>query len=256
MSIHRNDLIMFFNTLLSSLEFEDYGPNGLQIEGKEWIKKVAFSVSATQESLHKAASWNADALIVHHGVLWKHQGARPITGAWGKRIKMAIEQDLNLMAYHLPLDAHLEIGTAAALAKKLNIENLQAFGTFKKKNLGAKGKLQQPLKVEDFKILMEKTLNHPVIMASSNTESMIESVGIITGGANHEWTFALEDQLDAYVTGEISEYNWHDAKEAGIHFFSGGHHATEKFGVISLMEYFKSKKPDCEVLFIDSLNPA
>ena len=122
--------------------------------------------------------------------------------------------------------------------------------------MGAKGILNQPVSAKDLKAKLELLLNHPVIIATPDENKIIKSIGIITGGANNDWVKAVEDGLDAYLTGEISEYNWHDAKEAGIHYFAGGHHATEKFGIQALMEKVKKDYPLLEVEFFDSLNPA
>lgn len=256
MSIRQNDFLHYFRALLQPELFDDYAPNGLQIEGKENIQRVAFAVSATHESLKAALNWKADALVVHHGVLWKHQGSRPVTGAWGERIKLAVKSDLNLFAYHLPLDAHPEVGNAVALGKAIGLEDLSPFALYKKQPLGTKGKFSSPLSAADLKSRLEKVLNHSVILATPDDKKMIHSLGIVTGGANNEWGRALEEGLDAYLTGEISEYNWHDAKEAGIHYFAGGHHATERFGTMALMERVKKDRPTLEVAFFDSGNPA
>jgi dinuclear metal center YbgI/SA1388 family protein len=256
MSIHRNLLLKYLNDLLTPELFEDYAPNGLQIEGQEQISKIAFAVSATQDSLNKAIEFGAQALIVHHGVFWKYQGAKSITGPWGTRIKNCIKADINLIAYHLPLDAHQEFGNAFSLATEIGLEQIEPFGSYKKQFLGSKGVLNSPLTVAEFKLKLEKILNHSVIVASENLHTKIKSVGIITGGANNDWTKAKEDNLDAYVTGEISEYNWHDSIEAGINYFAGGHHATEKFGIQYLMKKIEKDNPQLKVKFIDSDNPA
>lgn len=249
-------LLNYMNTLLTPALFEDYAPNGLQVEGKTSLKKVAFAVSATQESLQKAISWGADALIVHHGIFWKHQGARTVTGAWGERVKLCVKHDLNLFAYHLPLDAHPEVGNAAALAAKLDLVELTPFALHKRQPLGTKGMFKSPLTAKDLKLKLEKLLAHQVILATPDEGKLISSIGIITGGANNEWVKAMEDGLDAYLTGEISEYNWHDSIEAGIHYFAGGHHATERFGIVKLMERINRDFQDLEVAFFDSENPA
>jgi dinuclear metal center YbgI/SA1388 family protein len=254
--IGRQELLNYFQALLSPELFEDYAPNGLQIEGKERVKKVAFAVSATQDSLEQALAWGADALVVHHGVLWKHQGARTITGAWGERIRMSVLKELNLIAYHLPLDGHQEIGNAVALAQALGLMTIAPFGLYKKQPLGAQAKLAAPMKVSEFQTHLAHVLQHPVVLASNNTDALMTSVGIITGGANNDWIKALEAGLDAYITGEISEYNWHDAREAGLHYFAGGHHATEKFGPQALMARLKQDHPNLDVKFFDSANPA
>jgi dinuclear metal center YbgI/SA1388 family protein len=250
------NLLNYFNKLLTPEVFEDYAPNGLQVEGKPTIKRVAFAVSATQDSLQKAIAWGADAIVVHHGIFWKYQGARTITGAWGERVKLCVKNDLNLFAYHLPLDAHPEIGNAVALAHKIDLTNLNSFALHKRQPLGTKGEFKTPLTALELKNKLKHVLNHDVILASPDENQTIKTVGIITGGANNDWVKAMDDGLDAYLTGEISEYNWHDSKEAGVHYFAGGHHATEKFGTMSLMERVKKDLPHLEVIFFDSENPA
>lgn len=255
MSIKRTDLQDYFQRLLTPEAFEDYGPNGLQVEGKTTLEKIAFAVSATQDSIARALDWGADALVVHHGIFWKHQGPRTVTGAWGERVKVLVKNDINLFAYHLPLDAHAEIGNAVALAKEIGLTDLLPFGLHKRQPLGTKGKFSPPISAADLKKKLETVLQHPVILATPDENRLIASLGIITGGANNEWVEAMKDNLDAYLTGEISEYNWHDAQEAGIHYFAGGHHATEKFGTIALMKKVEADlKVTCQ--FFDSRNPA
>lgn len=255
MSETQISLLQYLNKLLTPELFDDYGPNGLQVEGKSDIKRVAFAVSATRDSLEKAIAWKADALIVHHGIFWRHQGPRTVTGPWGERVKICVKNDLNLFAYHLPLDAHSEVGNAVALGKEIGLSNLSPFGLYKKQPLGSKGEFSSPVSAQDLKAKLQKILNHNIILASPDETKMIRSLGIITGGANNEWTHAMNDKLDAYLTGEISEYNWHDCIEAGIHFYAGGHHATEKFGIQSLMQKMKNDL-NLEVQFFDSENPA
>lgn len=256
MASTQTELLNYMNTLLTPLLFEDYAPNGLQVEGKSTLKKLAFAVSATQDSLQKALAWGADGIVVHHGIFWKHQGARTVTGPWGERVKLCVKNDLNLFAYHLPLDAHPEVGNATSLALEMGLSELSPFALYKRQPLGTKGKFPTALKAQDLKSKLEKILNHKVILATPDENKLISTVGIITGGANNEWVKAMEEGLDAYVTGEISEYNWHDASEAGIHYFAGGHHATERFGILSLMKKIKSDFNDLEVAFFDSNNPA
>lgn len=255
MGINRSELENYLKRLLTPENFEDYAPNGLQVEGRASISKIAFAVSATQDSIKEARNWGADALIVHHGIFWKHQGARTITGAWGERVKSLVSHEMNLFAYHLPLDAHSEVGNAVSLGREIGLTEMAPFALYKRQPMGAKGKFSSPMKASDLKAKLEKTLDHSVILATPDENKTISSLGIITGGANNEWAEAMKDGLDAYLTGEISEYNWHDAREAGIHYFAGGHHATEKFGIIALMEKVKNDlRVGCE--FFDSRNPA
>ena len=253
--ISRSDLLAYYHTLLTPELFEDYAPNGLQIEGVERVKKIAFAVSATHESIDQAIAWGADALVVHHGVLWKYQAARTLTGAWGERLKKCIKADLNLIAFHLPLDSHLEVGNAAALARELGLVEIEPFGKYKRQFLGVKAKLKKPQSATEFSKTLEAKLNHQILTAVMDPTKSISTIGIITGGANNDWVQAHELGLDAYLTGEISEYNWHDAQEAGIAYFAGGHHATEKFGPQALMKKTQTDL-NLEVTFFDSHNPA
>lgn len=256
MEMNRDQLLSYFDQLLSPKLFEDYAPNGLQVEGATKLKRIAFAVSATQDSLAKALEWGAQALVVHHGIFWKYQGARTVTGAWGERVKLCIKNDLNLIAYHLPLDAHAEVGNAVALGQELGLSGFAPFALHKKQPMGAKGIFSTPIRASELKDKLEKVLNHQVILASHDEKALIKSLGIITGGANNDWVKAMEEGLDAYLTGEISEYNWHDSKEAKIHYFAGGHNATERFGIKSLMHKLKKDHPGIEVHFFDSENPA
>jgi dinuclear metal center YbgI/SA1388 family protein len=258
MTLLRHDLLSYLHQLLKVDLFEDYAPNGLQVEGETEIKKIAFAVSATQDSIAQAISWGAQALIVHHGLFWKHQGSRPITGPWGERVRRCLKHDLNLLAYHLPLDAHPEVGNACALAQVIGLKNLMAFGQYKKSSLGIQGEMD-PVKVKDLRAKLKSLIGHEVIVASANEEDVISTLGIITGGANNEWAQAQEAGLDAYLTGEISEYNWHDAIEAGVHYFAAGHHATERFGIQALKDRILQDHPALgaqNMKFFDSPNPA
>ena len=253
--VEQKQLVDYLDQYLSSKDFMDYGPNGLQIEGRKEIKKIALSVSATKESVEKAIEWGADALLVHHGIFWKYQGSRTLTGQQYGRVAPLIKNDINLIAYHLPLDAHIESGNAAKLATLIGISQLQAFGEYKRMPLGVQGVLAHKMKVSDFEKLLSQKVNPQIRVASPDKNAEIQSVGIITGGANNDWTQAETAGLDAYITGEISEYNWHDSIESGIHFFACGHHATEKYGVQALGELLKHDFK-LETQFFDSNNLA
>ncbi|MFT6603219.1 MAG: putative NIF3 family GTP cyclohydrolase 1 type 2, partial [Bacteriovoracaceae bacterium] len=131
MSIKAKALNKYLKKLLTPEEFSDYGPNGLQIEGSEEIKKIAFAVSATRHSVEKAVSEKADALIVHHGLFWKFHGTRTLTGPFAKRVLPLVKNEINLFAYHLPLDANIEVGNAATVARKIGLQDLEPFGDYK-----------------------------------------------------------------------------------------------------------------------------
>ncbi len=253
--MHRNDLDTFFNHLLSPESFNDYCANGLQIEGTTQIKKIAFAVSATRESIEQAVDLHADTLVVHHGLFWKFHGSRTLTGSFAKRVFPLVQNNINLFAYHLPLDAHPEIGNAAVLGQQIGCQQQTAFGDYKGSPTGIKGVLSRSMSAKVLRKKLETLLDHNVILASPDEEQMIESIGIITGGANSDWVLAEQAGLDAYITGEISEHDWHESKENGIHMFAGGHNATEKNGLLSLMKYMQTLY-ELEYVFIDSDNPA
>lgn len=257
MAINRDELKTYLDEFLNIKNFQDYGPNGLQIEGKASISKIAYAVSCTKESVEKAVAIGADALIVHHGLFWRFHGVRPITNEFAARIKPLIQNDINLFGYHLPLDAHLEVGNAASIAMLLKMQNLKAFGDHKGSPTGVQGNLAE-IRVSELKQELEKLLHHPVMLSTPDENAVIQKLGIITGGANSDWVLAKEAGLDAYLTGEMSEHDWHDAKEAGVHYFAGGHNATEQFGVQSLLKHLDTKFKDLnlEHYYFPSSNPA
>ena len=253
--MHRSELNSYFNDLLSPASFQDYCPNGLQVEGAENIQKIAFAVSATRDSITQAAELGADTLVVHHGLFWHFHGARTLTGSFARRIFPLVQHNINLFAYHLPLDAHPEVGNAAILAQLIGCHQQSPFGDYKGNATGVEGLLEEPLSAKQLALKLQSVLNHDVIIASPDENQLIESVGIITGGANSDWVLAKKAGLDAYITGEISEHDWHESQESGIHMFAGGHYATEIFGVLALMQKIQMH---CrlECIFIDSDNPA
>ncbi len=253
--IIRHQLNDYYQALLRPETYADYCPNGLQIEGAEHIERIAFAVSATRDSINQAVENKADALVVHHGLFWTFHGAKPLTGAFAQRIFPLVKNNINLIAYHLPLDGHPDIGNAATLGQMIDCKQQQPFGDYKGSTTGIKGVLEQPLTATALQQKLEAVLKHNVILATPDNKALIRSVGIITGGANSEWRLAEKEQLDAYITGEISEHDWHESQEAGIHMFAGGHNATEQFGIKALMEKTRQQFA-VECFFIDSENPA
>ena len=252
--MEQTELVKYLNKYLDVYRYQDYGPNGLQIEGTENIKKVAFAVSATVESIEKSIEWGADALIVHHGLFWKFHGARAIKGPHGKRVRLLVKNDINLLGYHLPLDGHPEIGNAAMVARKLGGTIRSGFGDYEGMPTGVVAEWKTPQDAADIKKKLKDILEHEVIHADVAGKK-ITTMGIITGGANSQWKDAFYQGLDSYLTGEISEHDWHDASEAGIHFFAGGHNATEQFGVQGLMNHLKEQF-QIECAYFHSDNPA
>jgi len=245
----------YLETLLQTEKYTDYGKNGLQIEGQETIMSIGFAVSATQESIQQSVEYEVKALIVHHGLFWDSRKTTSIIGAFSRRVSPLIKHDINLFAYHLPLDAHLEYGNASSLAKLLKIKNLQPFGNYKGMPIGIMGHFDQPWNPVELRKEIADKLNHCVYHSHPSHPQMIQTIGIITGGAQDHWPQAQENGLDAYLTGEMNEYHWHEAKEHGLHMFAAGHHATEKFGIQSLQKLL-TKTFSIKTYFFDSKNPA
>ncbi|MGR9100668.1 MAG: Nif3-like dinuclear metal center hexameric protein [Gammaproteobacteria bacterium] len=253
--ITRKELESFYNDLLKPCDFSDYCQNGLQVEGTKSIGKIAFAVSATADSVARAAAEKADALVVHHGLFWKFHGVKTLTGPFARRVFPLVRNNINLFGYHLPLDAHSEVGNAASLGRLIGLERQQPFGDYQGCPTGVSGVLKSPFRASDLQQKLIAVLDHPVILATPDESAVVATLGIITGGANGDWRLAAREGLNAYLTGEISEHDWHESREAGVHMFAGGHHATERFGIQALMDKTRDQF-DIECFFIDSDNPA
>jgi len=253
--ISRAQLNHYYQAMLRPETYADYCPNGLQIEGKDHIERIAFAVSATRDSIQQAVENKADALVVHHGLFWTFHGVKALTGTFAQRVFPLVKNNINLFGYHLPLDGHPDIGNAATLGVMIDCCQQQPFGDYKGCATGIQGMLEQPLTAIELQQKLAAVLKHNVILATPDSNALIRSVGIITGGANSEWRLAEKEQLDAYITGEISEHDWHESQEAGIHMFAGGHYATEQFGIQAFMEKTRQQFA-VECFFIGSENPA
>lgn len=249
--MHRDELTNFLNTYLFVNDFKDYGPNGLQVEGRAEINKIVTGVSASVELFQKALEEGADAIIVHHGIIWNFE--RPVySGGYKKRVKILLENDINLYGFHLPLDAHPEVGNNARLAKLLPLESLEPFGEYQGNHIGYKGSCK-PTHAMDLFDLIKAEINPDALIFPYGPDK-VHTVGIISGGAQKQVTEAVLQGLDLYLTGEVSEHILHYVKEEEIHFVAAGHHATERFGVRAL----GAKLADefgLEVTYIDIPNP-
>ena len=246
------DIIQWCDQTLKSPEFKDYAPNGLQIEGKIEVRKILAAVTASQDAIDAAIRENADLLLVHHGYFWKGE-ASPITGMRGKRIKSLIQHDISLLAYHLPLDSHPSLGNNAAIADLLELERIEALDPSERHPIGNIGYLNQPMPVEDFKKFVSEKLKFDAIHLPAD-KNMIEKVGFCTGGAQDFIVKAAEQGCDAYISGEVSERTFYEAKELGVHYFACGHHATERYGVQRLGQAI-SEQFDIEYVYFELNNP-
>tara|TARA_R110001583_G_scaffold17770_3_gene71743 strand:- start:29242 stop:29997 length:756 start_codon:yes stop_codon:yes gene_type:complete len=233
-------------------QFKDYCPNGLQIEGREQVKKIVTGVTANQALIDAAIELNADAILVHHGFFWKGE-AQQIVGMKYKRIKALIENGINLYAYHLPLDVHPELGNNKQLAELLKIIDRRPLEPWDKRSVGRVGKFEEAVTPQDLVDTISKKLDREPLWIDGGKPE-IKTVAWCTGGGQDYITIAAEQGIDAFISGEISERTVHIAKEMGIHYFAAGHHATERYGVKALGEWLEAEM-DFDVTFIDIDNP-
>lgn len=241
------------NEKLSPQLIKDYAPNGMQVEGKSEIKRIVTGVTASQALIDKAIELEADALLVHHGYFWKGE-PEPIRGMKGKRIRSLIKSDINLYGYHLPLDIHPELGNNAELARLLDIE-VEGGLEGHPQSVALFGRLKQAMTGADFANKINHVLNRePLHISPDNAEKMIETVGWCTGGGQDFIELAAQHGLDAFISGEISERTTYTARELDIHYFSAGHHATERYGIKALGEWL-AQEHGLDVTFIDIDNP-
>ncbi len=239
--------------LLQPERFKDYCPNGLQIEGAESVRKLVSGVTASQAFIDAAIERNADTLLVHHGYFWRGE-EQTIVGMKKKRVQTLLANDLSLFAFHLPLDAHPELGNNAQLGKLLNLNITDCIGRAGDLALVMIGELNEPLGYAQFADLLALKLNRPATGVQAGAKQ-IRKVAWCTGAAQNYFDIAVNAGVDAFVTGEISEPSAHIARETGVHFFAAGHHATERYGVQAVGNYLSSKFAiDHE--FIDIDNPA
>jgi dinuclear metal center YbgI/SA1388 family protein len=245
------DLVTYCDTLLSSATFADYCPNGLQVEGDRAIRRLATGVTASQALIQAAVDQGADALLVHHGFFWK--GEPPcLVGMKGRRVRTLIRHGVSLLAYHLPLDAHPELGNNRQLARVLRIDEPSA--TAAGDGLVWQGRLGQPTPGPAFATQVAAALGRTPIHVAGH-EGPISRIAWCTGGAQSFIEQAAALGVDAYLSGEISEQTTHQARELGLDYFAAGHHATERYGVQALGEYL-AEQLGIEHLFLDLDNPA
>jgi dinuclear metal center YbgI/SA1388 family protein len=247
------ELLDYTNKLLDVHNFADYCPNGLQVEGRPGVERLVSGVTASLALVEAAAEAGADVLLVHHGWFWKGENAS-VTGMKRHRLRRLLENEISLLAYHLPLDAHSELGNNVRLAGVLGLEVQGRFGEDGGMQLGYHGRLPRALDAAAFCELLEQTLGRsPTFIDGGKPE--IRRVGWCTGAAQSYIEAAAQLGLDAFVSGEISEQTVHVAREAGIHYFAAGHHATERYGVCALGEHL-AERFGIGHRFIDIDNPA
>lgn len=224
MSAALPDLIAHLDALLNPDGFDDYGPNGLQVPGREEVATVVTGVSAGAELFERAAAEDGDLVLVHHGLFWKGP-PQPLDRAAKRRLQLLFDHDMSLAAYHLPLDAHLEHGNNALLAAGLGARVTGAFA-----GIGVAAAFDAPPAGDELvSRLTALTRREPLALPFG--PDRVRTVAIVSGGGQGHLPQAIAAGFDAFVTGEASERNFNEAREAGVHFLSGGHHATETLGI-------------------------
>ncbi len=246
------ELVRFCDEYLQSAIFRDYAPNGLQIQGKKEISRIVTGVTACQALIDAAVLAKADALIVHHGFFWKGESSC-LTGIKGKRIATLVKSDINLFAYHLPLDAHVEIGNNAQLAEKLDLEIEGRFGRGQGDELAMYGRLREAKTAKEFADKLARVLGREPLHIVGKGE-MLERVAWCSGAAQSYIEAAANLSVQAFISGEVSESTTHFVRESGVHYFAAGHHATERYGVQALGELL-AQRFGLEHEFIEIENP-
>ncbi|MGD2137535.1 MAG: Nif3-like dinuclear metal center hexameric protein [Gammaproteobacteria bacterium] len=246
------ELVDYTNELLAADSFRDYAPNGLQVEGRTQVNLIVSGVTASLELVEAGIAAGADALLVHHGYFWKGESAR-VTGMKRRRLQRLLGTDTSLLAYHLPLDAHPELGNNAQLARVLGFETAGPLGGDDGTGIGCFGALPGPLDGQALAALIQERLGRKPLHIPGR-RNPVHTLGWCTGAAQSYIEAAVERGLDAFISGEISEQTVHVVRECGIHYFSAGHHATERYGVRALGEHLAGHF-GIRHRFIDIANP-
>ena len=257
MSITRHDLLQAFDTLLQPARFKDYGPNGLQVEGRAQIEKIVSGVTASRALIEAAIDAKADAIFVHHGLFWRGQDGcniGPVVGWMKQRLALLLAHDINLFAYHLPLDAHPVLGNNAQLGLQLGLQASANFGGQDLGFIGGRTDGESFVNAAELAQHLEITLNHPVVHIG-RVHSAIKKVAWCSGGAQSYFEAAIAAGADAFITGEISEPQAHYAREMGVAFFACGHHASERYGAPAVAGHM-AQQFGLTHQFIDIDNPA
>lgn len=252
MSTSRDDILKTLKTLLRPEQFKDYCPNGMQVQGKPQVQRLVSGVTACQALIDRAIEAKADMLLVHHGYFWRGED-ETITGIKKTRVEALLKHNINLLAYHLPLDVHPELGNNAALGRLLGFKTTGDLGKQNNNSIGLTGELETPLSGEELGALLNERLGREALHIPGSAKP-IRTVAWCTGAAQNFIELALKAGVDAYITGEVSEQTVHIARETGIHFFAAGHHATERYGVQAVAAHLVEKF-GLDHEFIDIDNP-
>jgi dinuclear metal center YbgI/SA1388 family protein len=249
---HLSDIIATLDELLSPADFQDLGPNGLQVPGQPVVTHVATGVSARRELSERAVELGAQLVLVHHGLFWDFHPTG-LTPLLAERLRPLFKHDINLAAYHLPLDAHPVLGNNALLARALGCVDQEPFGAYKGRAIGCRGRFAEPIEPADLHArVREATGREPLLLGRG--PDPIRTIGIVSGSAADSLHEAAQAGLDAFLTGEPREHITADAEESGLWFVAAGHYATETFGVRALGDLL-AERFGIEHTFVELANP-
>ncbi|MDG9929875.1 MULTISPECIES: Nif3-like dinuclear metal center hexameric protein [unclassified Pseudomonas] len=251
MAIALTTLVEEADRFLGAARISDYCPNGLQVEGRPQVRRIVSGVTASQALLDAAVEAEADVVLVHHGYFWKGENAC-ITGMKRRRLQTLLGNDISLLAYHLPLDLHPEVGNNVQLARQLDITVEGPLDPDNPRVVGLLGSLAEPLSPRDFARRVQDVLGREPLLVEG--PGMVRRIGWCTGGGQGYIDDAIAAGVDLFLTGEASEQTFHSARENGISFVAAGHHATERYGVQALGDHL-ARRFALEHLFIDCPNP-
>ena len=250
--VDRTTLVDYCNTFLAADAFQDYCPNGLQVEGTDQVQRIITGVTASQDMVDAAVQAGGDMLLVHHGYFWKGESAA-IVGIKQRRLKALLQNDLNLLAYHLPLDVHAEVGNNVQLARLMGWQINGPLEVGNPRSVGLEGELPAAQTGEQLAQSLARALDREPLFIAGH-QRPVKRIAWCTGAAQGYIDKAIALGVDAFVTGEISEPTVHAARENGIHFYAAGHHATERYGVQALGEHL-AQVFGVQHQFIDMDNP-
>ena len=248
----RDEIISFINEYLSSRDIKDYCTNGLQVEGAEEINKIVSGVSCSLELFEEAAVHGAQMVLVHHGLLWNiFPGV--VTGVLKNRLKLLLDNDINLGAWHLPLDSHQEIGHSAMIAKGIGLEKLKPFGSYNGVSIGVSGTSPAPIALPELCERITATCGRKTVVLGAKKD-FVSSVAIVSGGGGDMASQAVDSAMDVFISGEAKEHTQAFCKETGLTFIEAGHYHSERPGIIALGDLL-AEKFGVKVEFVDIPNP-
>jgi dinuclear metal center YbgI/SA1388 family protein len=249
---HLKDVISYLDDLLEAPDFPDYGPNGLQVPGPKEVTIVATGVSAHLDLVTQAAEAGAQLVIAHHGLFWDFH-PRSLSPQMKRRLSVLFDADISLAGYHLPLDAHPEVGNNALICAALGLERAEPFAEHKGRAIGFVGRSAEGIPFAELRGRCAEAFGQEPFVFENGPE-LVHSVGIVSGGADSSFGEAIERELDAFLTGEVAEHVMAEAREGGVHYIGAGHYATERLGIRRLGELV-AERFRVEHRFVDIPNP-